>query len=126
MIFLKAVLNGGERVMASCKDCICYSGCSGILNDFGMRLNPAREVCDRFEDHARFVELPCKVGDDVYCIYHGKIERSGVTSICIGSHYTGIVIYTVQFSFTAENIGKFIFFSVEEAEQALKEREENE
>ena len=44
--------------MATCKDCICYSGCSGILNDFGMRLNPAREVCDRFEDSSRFVELP--------------------------------------------------------------------
>ena len=119
--------------MASCKDCVHVEVCSkkNLHVAVGMNITPRfkykriEQECERFKDRARFVELPCKVGDDVYCIYHGKIERSGVTSICIGSHYTGIVIYTVQFSFTAENIGKFIFFSVEEAEQALKERENN-
>ena len=117
----------------TCKDCIHYEVCGSLgMEVYRWGRKPTLQIfldkykaehCTRFKTRSRFVELPCKVGDDVYCIYHGKIERSGVISICIGSHYTGIVIYTVQFSFTAENIGKFIFFSVEEAEQALKERE---
>lgn len=114
--------------MATCKDCAHVEVCGKRImwQKFPELCNVENlaTCCDFFTDRSRFVELPCKFGDDMYCIYHGKIERSGVTSICIGSPNTGIVIYTVQFSFTAEHIGKYIFFSEEEAEQALNERKE--
>ena len=128
MIFLKAVLNGGDRVVATCKDCICYSGCSGILNDFGMRLNPAREVCDRFEDHARFVELPCVAGEYVYVIepIFGKsiehtIRRRKIKSI---EPHAEIKFYGSWIHDFLSGFGRYIFSTYEEAEQALKERED--
>lgn len=101
--------------MATCKDCICYSGCSGILNDFGMRLNPAREVCDRFEDRSRFVELP---SDGVmYGVLNGKpIELPNYISPPKGKEL---------FIISPETVNVPFFKSKEEAEQALKEREGN-
>ena len=125
--------------MATCKDCICYSGCSGILNDFGMRLNPAREVCDRFEDHARFVELPCKVGDTLYS-NNQFIQSARVMAIYIdgngGMFDLEITAYNderflgfekfVDKDYTFEDIGVNLFLTREEAEQALKERENDE
>lgn len=105
--------------MATCKDCICYSGCSGILNDFGMRLNPAREVCDRFEDRSRFVELPCKVGDTIYWNLLGKPVEDEIVSITI---YKNVIRVFLKegISFDIEDIGRMLFLSREEAEQALK------
>lgn len=120
--------------MASCKDCICYSGCSGILNDFGMRLNPAREVCDRFEDHARFVELPCKVGDTLYTVVRGyKIREWIVTDICFSDYLPiSVMVITARDKRNSEHIrfadhylGKTVFLTREAAEQALKGRENN-
>ena len=107
--------------MATCKDCICYSGCSGILNDFGMRLNPAREVCDRFEDRSRFVELPCKVGDTIYWNLLGKTVEDEIMSITI---YKNVIRVSLGkgISFDIEDIGRMLFLSREEAEQELTER----
>lgn len=110
--------------MATCKDCICYSGCSGILNDFGMRLNPAREVCDRFEDSSRFVELPCKVGDTIYWNLLGKPVEDEIMSITIYKNVIR-VSFGKGISFDIKDIGRMLFLSREEAEQALKEREIN-
>lgn len=126
--------------MATCKDCICYSGCSGILNDFGMRLNPAREVCDRFEDRSRFVELPLPIseGDKLHYIFEdidGKIkagkDRETVTRVCKDGFYVsgridsdGTYRYGDDF-YPWEAIGTEYFFTLEEAEAALKERESN-
>lgn len=108
--------------MSTCKDCICYSGCSGILNDFGMRLNQAREVCDRFEDRARFVELPCKVGDTIYWNLLGKPVEDEIVSITI---YKNVIRVFLKkgISFDIEDIGRMLFLSREEAEQELTERE---
>ena len=111
--------------MASCKDCICYSGCSGILNDFGMRLNPAREVCDRFEDRSQFVELPCKLGDFVYFIKARRVMADIVSKFTIDR--CGVMLQRVNgynLGYT-DQLGKKIFLTHEEAEKALKEREED-
>lgn len=123
----------------TCKDCIYYSGCSGILNDFGMRLNPAREVCDRFKDRFRFVELPCKVGDTVYRICP---VRKGEGCNCCPWEYCEC--HDIGFQNDKQNsiregqannfawilkrlpyFGKIYFITRKAAEQALKEREAN-
>ena len=115
--------------MATCKDCICYSGCSGILNDFGMRLNPAREVCDRFEDRARFVELPCNVGDRLYVLFPKGRAIVEYVVIAFWIEETGTIIRVVDTRFFTttiffiKDIGTKAFLTKKEAEQALKERE---
>ena len=127
----------------TCKDCIYYSGCSGILNDFGMRLNPAREVCDRFKDRSRFVELPCHVGDTVYMLTeqtqklgHKKVTKTVIVECCVDNFRIGDAGYPSATLCDSENVwcygvepkmfGEIIFLSREEAEQFLKERGENE
>lgn len=99
--------------MASCKDCMHEKVCdyyAGDLNEEGA------EKCVCFKDRTRFVELPCKVGDTVYQtdgirIYENKIER--------------IIFATNNIGFVETSIGKSIFLTREEAEKALKERENN-
>lgn len=99
--------------MASCKDCMHEKVCNffeGDLNEEGA------EKCVYFKDRNRFVDLPCKVGDTVYQtdgirIYENKIER--------------IIFDTNNIGFDETSIGKSIFLTREEAEQALKERENN-
>lgn len=100
--------------MASCKDCMHEKVCDyfgGDLNEEGA------ENCVYFKDRNRFADLPCKVGDTVYQtdgirIYENKIER--------------IIFDTNNIGFDETSIGKSIFLTREEAEQALKERENNE
>ena len=99
--------------MASCKDCMHEKVCDyfgGDLNEEGA------ENCVCFKDRNRFVDLPCKVGDTVYQtdgirIYENKIER--------------IIFDTNNIGFDETSIGKSIFLTREEAEKALKERENN-
>lgn len=41
----------------TCKDCVHHDICECA----------GRDICEDFKDKSRFIELPCKVGDTVYC-----------------------------------------------------------
>lgn len=115
----------------TCKDCIHYDMCERLpfTEDKG-------EECDYFKWERRFVELPCKVGDEVYIVmpelYGNQIIKAGITQIII-SHSPELEIHTFfdihqnGRSHTIYNsyFGKTVFFTREEAEKALKEREKN-
>lgn len=107
--------------MASCKDCIHFVMCDEV---------PTKAVndCDFFKDRSRFVELPCKVGDTIYEIVERRVsgkwvpkivsrvvERIEVAHNCIG----------FKCGTTIRVPDNLAFYTPEEAEQALKEREEN-
>ena len=131
--------------MASCKDCINYTECcNSFLKDYGMTLDPEREICSIFKDRSRFVELPCKVGDTAWIIVRYKNGNDHFyTGIVTGVHVTDrktiyklpckrfnyIVIRFLQTDslkhINFNEIGKTVFFTKEQAEQALKERESN-
>jgi hypothetical protein len=120
---------GGERVMASCKKCIHYAVCADFYDDEIERTAP----CSFFKDRSRFVELPCKVGDTVYVIENiageEKIIQDSVETIGIGYYADGIEIYQfdgIKTDGYFSDFGKTVFLTREEAEQALKERENNE
>ena len=80
-------------------------------------------ICDHFKDRSRFVELPCKVGDTVYRLKDGKVTKEQVVEFGISSR--GVVLYrTLGYELGySDYFGNSLFFSKEEAEQALKERE---
>ena len=131
--------------MASCKDClhveVCREYVMGLAAVRGVELD-ATEIeqvlvsddCENFKDRSRFVELPCKAGDTFFVI----IESSDILeykvfyiSILCGEVYDEIEIvldrnyHRIKYTkgrFEYE-LGKTIFFTEEEAEQALKERE---
>ena len=96
--------------------------------------------CDHFQDRSRFVELPCKVGDKVY-LDNLHIKYADVIGIYIDAFggvldlrvFTNVPIpngfgyeHFISKDYTFEDIGKRIFLTREEAEKALKERENNE
>lgn len=120
--------------MATCKDCINYTECNNsFLKDLGMALDPEREICSIFKDRSRFVELPCAVGDTVYIIARisGKEEiiQDSVESFTISYFVdnTPIILFDgiETCDWDSNDFGKQVFLTKEQAEQALKEREEN-
>ena len=125
--------------MATCKDCLHVEVCKfkdlpAPLSDSYIRESECIEKrCGNFKDRSRFVELPCKVGDFVYLVTNLRtIGKYLVTSILIRKSLVDInwkmidgVGYPTPFV-GAEKIGKTVFLSREEAEQALKEKEEKE
>lgn len=143
----------------TCKDCIHCEACERMISDTSkmfkvllseiLKMNcdikydstnilSGAEICQCFQDRARFVELPCKVGDTVYfnnvhlryakviAIYidasGGMFDLDVVTNIETVAGYE----HFINKDYTFEDIGKRLFLTKEAAEQALKERESNE
>lgn len=126
--------------MASCTECVHVEVCQKTRI-----MNPAYDRapnCGDFKDRSRFVELPCKVGDTAWIIVRYKNGNGHFyTGIVTGVHVTDrktiyklpckrfnyIVIRFLQTDslkhINFNEIGKTVFFTKEEAEQALKERE---
>lgn len=116
--------------MASCKDCMHEKVCDyfgGDLNEEGA------ENCVCFKDRNRFVELPCKAGDTIYEITerkrNGKWNKVVVERVVNGIEIGRGGFMTVRSGTTVivflSNLGKTVFLTKEEAEKALKERENN-
>ena len=106
--------------MATCKDCIHYEVCRALCKS-EKELVP----CVVFRDRSRFVELPCKLGDLVYFIKARRVMADIVSKFTIDR--CGVMLQRVNgynLGYT-DQLGKKIFLTREEAEQALKEREEN-
>lgn len=139
--------------MATCAECVhvevCTSFANMILDAFNVSEDDAQcllkkctgdaSVCNDFADRARFVDLPCKVGDTVY-LDNLHIKYADVIGIYIDAFggvfdlriYTNIQLangfgykYFISKDYTFEDIGKRLFLTKESAEQALKERVEN-
>lgn len=121
--------------MANCKECLCFDVCS-IAEIMGENF-----CCPDCKDRNRFVELPCKVGDKVfsYCEELYRILPYFIEQIIISydsdspnNEYvtfngisSNVSELLADMDFTVDEIGKTVFLTREEAEKALKERENN-
>lgn len=111
-----------------CKNCIKEDVCK-IAEDFYK--NPVYgmciEDCGYFKDRNRFVELPCRVGDTVYYITglsRKYIKSAIINEIVINSK--GISeLFVSNDTVNFENSFDIFYLTREEAEQALKESENN-
>lgn len=129
--------------MATCKDCLHVNLCKfkdlpAPLSDSYIRESECIEKrCGDFKGRSRFMELPCKVGDTVY-FDNAHIQSARVLAIYIDAEGGMLDLEITAYSDNAlgfkkfinkdykfEDIGKHLFLKKEEAEQALKEREEN-
>ena len=123
--------------MMLCKDCVHYEVCKDYVESAldGLQYNDSQmngDDCEFFKDRSRFVELPCKVGDTVFVVEEiaeeRKIIKDHVETIGIGYYADGVNIYQfdgIKTDGYFEDFGKNVFLTREEAEQALKERENN-
>lgn len=116
----------------TCKDCVHYEICDGWNHKFmELRVNGNNGTCINFKPKSRFVELPCEVGQTVYVLNNifSADESGKVCSITIEADGSMYFIWrsnawnTRTKKYNAEDMGKTVFLSREEAENALKERE---
>ena len=122
--------------MATCKDCIHYEACHDMYYEehatrhFDPEKHNAEKECGYFKDRSRFVELPCGAGDTVYYIanVNGKDIISSAVVDEVAIYKSGTIGYDCgvgEIGFSSKSIGKRVFLTEEQAEQALREREDN-
>lgn len=124
--------------MATCKECLHWKVCTEYRSAFwGHKaqhsspiVNVSADSCIFYKDRSRFVELPCKVGDTVYLLHnvYNNILAYSVSKILINSGEPIIEIVEAErrihfLHLPARELNKSLFFTKEQAEQALKERE---
>ena len=127
--------------MASCKDCVHYEVCQmHYKQKCELTYETEREVeiamrkaqkavdieCDYYKDRSRFVELPCKIGEKIYDPVRGQISEYKVISFGVNEYGLYLNLRCIQGlcrhdMIRPEWIGTTVFFTPEEAEQALKE-----
>ena len=101
--------------MANCKECIHYEVCRALCKS-EEELMP----CVVFKYRSHFVELPCKLGDFVYFIEARRVMADIVSKFTIDR--CGVMLQRVNgynLGYTYQ-LGKKIYLTLEEAEQALK------
>lgn len=101
--------------MKNCNQCVYHPRCNECPVD--------GSGCNDFKDVARFVELPCDIGSDVWWIDEEKnsIEcaKNGVAGILINSD--GVFVMD-QGGCTDRINTQYCYLSEEEAQKALAER----
>ncbi len=111
--------------MAKCERCFHNKVCIDGAN------YKNSENCKHFKDKDLIEELPCKVGDELFEISAGLIYAWEITKItiyskddidftCIEKNFSESG-YEYEDDFMISNIGKTVFVTEEEAEQALKQ-----
>ena len=120
--------------MPKCENCYHYEACDARFDveAYGCK-------CEDYKDKSLIVELPCKVGDTVYIQYKKKIYPVSVYAIrydtktnnkriCVEGWLQIDECYQHEYlaTFKWESVGKTVFLTREEAEKALKEREQHE
>lgn len=130
--------------MPTCKDCIHYEPCKDSyynaeqLSRFPLGFlekENAEKNCAFFKDRSKFVELQCKPGDIVYHYCDELHEILEYTIYCVNVFREKAITYQAdaydeendealsEIGFETEDIGRDVFLTRKEAEQALKERE---
>lgn len=77
------------------------------------------------EDQGLIVRLPCKIGDDLYCIVNGEVKKLKVHSFGVPD----FEITDIEFKYVdgfkivrfVGELGKTVFLTLEEAEKKLEE-----
>lgn len=112
----------------TCNDCIHYDVCKALEDQVGMI--EARQ-CGCYKDISRFIELPCKVGAEIFIIidadnFPSFVDIGTVESFSV--HQDGIWIFAryecgLTYWHKLDDLGKGFYLDPYEVEAALKERE---
>ena len=109
----------------TCNDCVHNEICQKFGGPFN--ISDADTSCTNFKSRSRFVELPCVAGEYVYVIepifgesIEHTIRRRKIKSI---EPHAEIKFYGCWIHDFLPGLRRYFFSTYEEAEQALKERE---
>lgn len=116
-------------LIKECGDKLCKNICDDIEYDCSKcELEKALEklaIYEDLEEQGLLVRLPCKVGDDLYCIVNGEVKKLKVHSFGIPD----FEITDIEFKYVdgfkivrfVGEVGKTVFLTREEAEKKLEE-----
>lgn len=130
----------------TCKSCIHYGRCELLRVTEG--LTPTNETCCFFLNKARFIELPCAMGETVYVarstimlpaldgvnipkVFEAKVVSVRMNSsgfffkVAINTQWfdaRGIKLKEKFYVYHAKAIGSVVFLSEEEAQKALADK----
>ena len=132
----------------TCKDCYHYEKCYfDALKESHLTGNDYREIvcidnqiiCKFFKDKSLIIELPCKVGKEIYVMNRGNIPQRMISdkpdirchcakedNLCMAlcdDKKHGICAYRLKND--GSDIGEKVFLTKEEAEAKLKELNNN-
>lgn len=107
--------------MSTCKDCIHIEVCKDRLGttkyyDNVIAAGNVEKLCAFFKDRSKFIELPCKVGEDLY-----RLKTINGKTIITTTQLNQNTLWRIVFG---GEYGKSVFLTKEEAERALTERSE--
>lgn len=107
----------------TCKDCYHYEMCLPRVAVGGDK------ICQYFKDKSLIVELPCDVGDKIYCDgkYFANHCAGKVMEFIVGDVKTNVCTYfrgEIDMIFRFSDFGKKVFLTREEAEKSIKELNE--
>jgi len=110
-----------------------YDYISDVFTQFGHDVMSVKDALEAVENAptVNAVEFPCVVGDTVYDItWNGRIRTCKILMICQkmdGAWKIQIspVCSTMFYAVVVDAIGKTVFLTREEAEQALRESKDN-
>lgn len=122
--------------MSKCSDCICYEVCDRVIRhnadvyENTCKLRTDMETCcPYFKDKFKIIDLPCKVGSDLYYVDFAKCaDYQGCKSTsCEGCGFSRPIVRVkknVSLEFILDqyrNIGTLFKLSKEEAEKLINE-----
>lgn len=118
----KRLPNGGVMYDNGEYCLVCYPWNEHCLSDIDRMAIRLCELEDKIEQGA-LVELPCKVGQAVYCVRYDKARKPfvkplGVLSVTMYGK-GGFTVFTTK----EDTLGKTVFLTREEAERVLERRE---
>lgn len=119
----------------TCENCFNYENCKRLEKLLHRNIACLEEAdidCEDFEDRSDWVKLPCKAGDTLYePTNRGDISEYEVVAVRVEFFSTFIewkikekIVWRYVDEINSDEIGKTVFLTREEAERALKEREE--
>ena len=110
----------------TCKDCLHYKMCLELHYCLQMGMS-GPEFCFHFTDRSEWVHLPCRAGQQLWFEENGKVKCSTVDRLIYEELSTDDIFTRIEgygFSVFFEDVGKIVFLTREEAEKALRERDE--
>ncbi len=73
----------------TCKDCLHYEACKGTYDILDTTCSGEFDYeefarsCKNFTDRSEWIHLPCKIGDNVYCIFENNVCIANVLAFYI-------------------------------------------
>ena len=123
--FSRITYNERRSIMCSsyCDNCSQGAGNCKTVKNMIKKLATYEDL----EEQGLLVKLPCKVGDDLYCIVNGEVKKLKVHSFGVPD----FEIIDIEFKYVdgfkivrfVGEVGKTVFLTREEAEKKLEEME---